>query len=126
MDIPTRNRAIKRTLSAAFAPHKVTVRGSRGTSYGWATVHIAYSPLDIDEAGKLRALAYKLLRLANIDLGSRYTDDTCEHTAPEVRVEFNRPRYWRTHRSADGKLLAYIPCGGGHGDKWIFTADGCP
>lgn len=35
-----RNRQIKKLLGAAFPGRKITVRGSRGTAYGYASVNI--------------------------------------------------------------------------------------
>ena len=57
-----RNRALKSIMSKAFAPHKVTVRGSRGTAYGWVRLHIAYSPRNRREAQELRQQVWQVIR----------------------------------------------------------------
>ncbi len=89
-DIAARNRAIKKTLAAVFGRDKVTVRGSTGTAYGYARVHINHSPRNFEQLDQLRALCRELLVKANIDLGRVYTDDTCQSTCDEVAIRFNR------------------------------------
>lgn len=89
-DIANRNRAIKKTLAAVFGRDKVTVRGDRGTAYGYASVHINHSPRDFEQLDQLRTLCRQLLIKANIDLGHRYTDDTCQNTCDEVSIRFGR------------------------------------
>lgn len=104
MSMAARNRAIKKTLEVAFGRGKITVRGSRGTAYGYVDVRIDWTPLDADQASEMRAQCKALLRAARIDLGRRYTDDTCQFESDECTVSFNRSRYYRTMRHADGTL----------------------
>ena len=107
-DIAARNRAIKSTLEKAFGRGKVTVRGSRGTGYGYVSVQIDWTPLDSDKAGEMREQCYALLRAANVDLGRRYTDDTCQYTCTECSISFNAARYYRTMRHDDGTMSAIV------------------
>lgn len=106
MDTATRNRAIKKTLQAAFGRDKVTVRGDRGTAYGWVSVKIDWTPLDSDKAQEMRGLCVRLLRAANIELGRTYTDDTCQTETHKCSIDFNPSRYYRTTRLSNGALAA--------------------
>ncbi|MDE2103948.1 MAG: hypothetical protein KGL39_42320 [Patescibacteria group bacterium] len=103
-DPATRNRMIKKTLELAFGRGKVRVRGSRGTSYGYVTVNIDWTPLDHDKAREMRGLCKQLLRAAGIDLGHAYADDTCQWETDRCTIEFNRARYHRTMRHSDGSM----------------------
>lgn len=104
MDIASRNRAIKKTLEAAFGRGKITVRGSRGTGYGYVHVRIDWTPLDHDQAQRMQAECKSLLRAAKIDLGRAYTDDTCQFECDQCSLSFNPSRYYRTMRHADGTM----------------------
>ena len=99
-----RNRAIKKTLEAAFGKGKVRVHGSRGTAYGYVTAHIDWTPLDVDQRGRMEAQCRALLIAANIDLGRAYTDDTCEFETDMCRVEFNTCRFYKTMKHSDGTM----------------------
>lgn len=107
-DIAARNRAIKRTLEAAFGRGKVTVRGSRGTGYGYVHVAIDWTPLDYEKAREMEAQCFALLRAAKIDLGRRYTDDTCQYTCTECSISFNPPRFYLTQRHSDGNTSGLV------------------
>jgi hypothetical protein len=102
--ITERNRAIKRTLESAFGRGKVKVRGSRGTGIGYVHVAIDWTPLDSEQYREMVALCKQLLQAARIDLGRRYTDDTCLHVTDECAIRMNPPRFYRTMRLANGKL----------------------
>ena len=88
----------------AFGRGRVTVRGSRGTAYGWATVNVDWTPLDADQSAEMRAHCFALLRAAHIDLGTTWTDDDCQHTMTKCHLSFNAARYYRTMRHADGTM----------------------
>jgi hypothetical protein len=75
MDIAERNRTIKRVLEQAFGRGNVTVRGSRGTAYGWVTVHIKYSPHDREQRRELIAQVWKLFAAAGIKIDTYGYDD---------------------------------------------------
>lgn len=75
MSCAERNRALKSIMAKAFAPHKVSVRGSRGTAYGWVSLHIAYAPRNRREAEELRAKVWKVIRAAKIEIGTYGYDD---------------------------------------------------
>jgi hypothetical protein len=75
MSTADRNRTLKSVIAKAFAPHKVSVRGSRGTAYGWVRVHIAYSPRNVREARELRATVWQVIRDNNISIGTYGYDD---------------------------------------------------
>lgn len=115
MTIAERNRAIKKTLEQAFGRGKVRVRGSRGTGYGWVSVHIDWTPLDADQAREMRGKCKQLLRAAKIDLGHSYTDDTCLYESDRCDISFNPTRYYRTMRMSDGRLAALTDY---HASEW--------
>lgn len=56
MSMAIRNRAIKKTLEAAFGRGKITVRGSRGTGYGYVHAHVDWTPLDVERASRMRGV----------------------------------------------------------------------
>lgn len=70
-----RNRQIKKALTAAFKPHKVTVKGSRGTATGWVSIKIDYRPRDRDELTELKAKVWQLFAAAGIKIGTYGYDD---------------------------------------------------
>lgn len=70
-----RNREIKKLLTKAFAPNKVTVNGSRGTAAGWVSIKINYRPRDLDEERELKAKVWALLDAAKIEIGTYGYDD---------------------------------------------------
>ncbi len=70
-----RNRKIKQVLTAAFGPGKVTVRGSKGSAYGWVHINIAYAPKDAEERDQLKAKVWQLFKAANIEIGTYGYDD---------------------------------------------------
>jgi hypothetical protein len=74
-DIATRNRNLKKVLEQAFGRGKVTVRGSRGTAYGWVRVQIAYAPRNNREATELRTQVNALIKAAKIEIGTYGYDD---------------------------------------------------
>ena len=75
MSCAERNRAIKKLLEQAFGRGKVTVKGSRGTAYGWVRVHIAYSPRNNREAQELRSEVSRLIKVGKIEIGTYGYDD---------------------------------------------------
>jgi hypothetical protein len=103
-ELAIRNRQIKTTLESIFGKGKVTVRGSRGTGYGWVSVHVDWTPLDSDQSARMHAECKALLHAAKIDLGHSFTDDTCQYTSDQCHLSFNRARYFRAIKHADGSL----------------------
>ncbi len=112
MSTATRNRALKTILTAAFAPHKVSVTGSRGTAYGWVTVKIGYSPRNNREAGELRQKVHQLIKAGNIEIGTYGYDDPGSDYGhgSTINISFDRTREqadyhgegaWRHHLSAE-------------------------
>jgi len=75
MSMAERNRALKKTLEQAFGRGKVSVKGSRGTAYGWVKVEIAYAPRDSAERDELKAKVWELIREAKIEVGTYGYDD---------------------------------------------------
>jgi len=108
MDIAERNRAIKRTLEAAFGRGKVRVRGSRGTACGWVSMSIDWTPLDNDKRQEMEAQVWALLGAAGLakEIGTYGYDDPGSDYGYGNRcsINFNRCRYYRTMRHADGSL----------------------
>ena len=114
-----RNRAIKKTLEAAFGRGKVTVRGSRGTAWGWVSVYIDWTPLDGDKSREMHEHCKALLRAAKIDLGKAWTDDTCQYETDKCHISFNRARYARTMKHPDGTMSVMREW---HGGEWESQA----
>jgi hypothetical protein len=75
MSYAERNRLIKKVLTEAFKPHKVTVKGSRGTATGWVSIKIDYRPKDRDERDQLKAKVWQLFAAAKIEIGTYGYDD---------------------------------------------------
>jgi hypothetical protein len=90
-DIAARNRQIKKTLEQAFGRGKVSVRGDRGTAYGWVDVKINHTPRTWEVARELRAHVMALLDAAKIQIG-RY--DSGDYGAGrEIHIGFNSPQH---------------------------------
>lgn len=108
MTIAERNRAIKRTLESAFGKGKVSVRGSRGTAYGWVNAEIDWTPRDIDQASEMKTHVWALLTAAKLDseIGTYGYDDPGSDYGygNKLSISFNSPRYHRTMRLSDGGL----------------------
>lgn len=94
MEIAERNRTLKALVSKAFEPHKVTVRGHRGTSIGWVTVHIGYAPRNRRESEELRAKVWALIRGAKIEIGTFGYDDPGSDYGhgSTIHIDFDRCR----------------------------------
>lgn len=112
MSTADRNRAIKTMLTKAFAPHKVSVTGDRGTAYGWVNVKIAYAPRNQRETTELRAKVMALLAATKIEIGTYgYNDPGSDYGhGKEINISFDRVREqadyhgegaWRHHLSAE-------------------------
>jgi hypothetical protein len=109
MTIAERNRAIKRTLESAFGKGKVSVRGARGTAYGWLTCAIDFTPRDIEQRNELTGLVWDLLTAAKLEseIGSYgYNDPGADYgCGRNIHINFNDCRYYRTMRLSDGSLV---------------------
>jgi hypothetical protein len=75
MTIAERNRLIKKILTDAFGTGNVTVRGSRGTAYGWVSVRINYTPHDPERRREVESLIWKLFEQAKIEIDTYGCDD---------------------------------------------------
>lgn len=75
MTTADRNRQIKQVLTQAFGAGKVTVRGSRGSAYGWVHINIAYAPKDIEERRELTSKVWDLFKAAGITIDTYGYDD---------------------------------------------------
>lgn len=93
-NIAERNRNLKKLMQKAFAGHKITVRGSRGTAYGWVTLHIGYSPRNVREAQELRAEVWNLINAAKIEIGTYGYDDPGSDYGygKEIHIDFDAVR----------------------------------
>lgn len=115
MTIAERNRALKKILETAFGRGKVSVRGSRGTAYGYVTASIDWTPLDVDQRREMEALVWQLIRKAGIDkhIGTYGYDDPGSDYGygSELSIGFNSPRYYRTMKHSDGTMS-------GQRDRW--------
>lgn len=94
MEIAERNRLIKKVLSKEFGSGKVTVRGSRGTAYGWVTVKIDVRPDDSEHRDKMKARVWELFDKHEIKIGSYGTpgDMGCDYGwGREIHLDFGLP-----------------------------------
>lgn len=109
MTTAERNRAIKRVVSDAFPGRRVTVRGSRGTAYGWVRVKIDWTPLDCEKAREMTALIWQLLTAAGLDkqIGTYGYDDPGSDygCGREIHIDFNSARFRRTMVMSDGTVV---------------------
>lgn len=108
MTIAERNRAIKRTLETAFGRGKVSVRGSRGTAYGWVSVHIDWTPLDVEKRREMETLVWQLISKADLskEIGAYgYNDPGSDYGhGNKISINFNTARYFRTMKHSDGSM----------------------
>lgn len=88
MEIAARNRAIKKVVEEAFGRGKVTVRGHRGTSYGWVTINIDYAPRNNEEWRELDSKVRALIRAAGIPTSKFYSDEGATYAC--MHVNFDR------------------------------------
>jgi len=103
--IAKRNREIKRALEQAFGRGKVTVRGSRGTGYGWVSVRIAYAPRDRQQSQELNSKAQQLACAAAKAAGSSIGTYGCGDPGSDygygrqINISFEQPRSseWRAY-----------------------------
>jgi len=105
MSCAERNRALKALLSKAFAPHKVTVKGSRGTAYGWVTIKISYAPKTRDEQRELEAKVWELIRTAKIEIGTYGYDDPGSDYGhgSTMHLNFDTEHLWAAERARMGQ-----------------------
>lgn len=75
MDIATRNRTIKKVLTQAFPGKKITVRGSRGSAYGWVSVKIDHTPVNRESRDALTVAIWKLFDINGIKIDTYGYDD---------------------------------------------------
>lgn len=75
MQIAERNRLIKKVLTKEFAPATVTVRGSRGTAYGWVSIKVDKRPADREQRDAWKARVWELFEANKIEIGSYGYDD---------------------------------------------------
>ena len=112
MQIAERNRLLKKVIAAAFAPHKVSVRGSRGTAYGWVRVHIEYAPRNWREAEEVRKAVWAVINANKIEIGTYGYDDPGSDYGhgSKIHIDFERCREtadshgedsWKQRLSAD-------------------------
>src|SRR5512139_3939542 len=81
MSTAERNRKLKKILSDHFGNGKVTVRGHRGTAYGWVSVNIDLVPDSIEHRRELESKVWELIEANDIKIGSYGTpgDMGCDY-----------------------------------------------
>lgn len=92
MEAAERNREIKKVLTKAFGAGKVTVKGSRGTAYGWVRVNIAYAPKDTAERDALKAKVWDLFKAAKIEIDTYGYDDPGSDYGSKMHLDFEQCR----------------------------------
>jgi len=98
--VATRNRLIKKVLSSEFGRDNVSVRGSRGSAYGWVDIKIkAKKPhgwecdwrcsLCREVSDKIKERAWQILKETGLDreLYTYYDDMGYEHKKCIITVE---------------------------------------
>ena len=97
METNERNKRIKKELSKVFGKENVSVRGDRGTAYGWVNIKIkSNSPPDVnsddyyEKSREIENKVWEVLRNTNLDkeLGRYYDDMGFKHTEALVFVRF--------------------------------------
>jgi hypothetical protein len=89
-NIAERNRLIKKVLTAEFGAGKVSVKGSRGTAYGWVTVKIDVAPKDRDDRDAKKARVWELFKANKIQIGTYgYNDPGSDYGyGSKINIEF--------------------------------------
>lgn len=93
MEIAVRNRLIKKVLTAEFGC-SVTVRGSRGTAYGWVSVNVDKRPKDSEERDAWKARVWELFAANGIKIGTYGTpgDMGCDYGwGSTIHLDFGLP-----------------------------------
>lgn len=97
--VARRNKLIKKALAAEFGYKNVSVKGDRGTAYGWVDIKIKVKkthrecdwlcPLCRDERWRVRDKVWKILKETGLDkeLSTYYDDMNCERKECIIRVE---------------------------------------
>lgn len=86
-----RNRKLKSVLSSAFRNHKVSVRGHRGTAYGWVTVSVQAAPIHLQHRRRMEAKVWRIIGKHDIKIGSYGTpgDMGCDYGwGREIHINF--------------------------------------
>lgn len=93
MQIAERNRLIKKVLTAEFGKGTVTVRGSRGTAYGWVSVKINVRPANAEQRDAFKARVWDLFRQANIEIDTYgYNDPGSDYGyGSKIHLDFDLP-----------------------------------
>lgn len=93
MSYAERNREIKKILEAQFGRGKVTVKGSRGTAYGWVSIHIDYSPKDNEHRSQITKVIWKMFEAKDIKIGTYGYDDPGSDYGygKKIHLDFNLP-----------------------------------
>ena len=120
MTTAERNRALKKVLEQAFGRGKVSVRGSRGTAYGWVSVNIDFAPRNWRESEELRGKVMQLIAAAGIEIGTYGYDDpgsdygfgktiNVSFRAVREQADHHGGEFWRQRLSAEDwdKLYGY-------------------
>lgn len=85
-----RNRQIKKVVEQAFGRGKVSVRGSRGSAYGWVTVDIAHAPRNWEQSRELSRQVMALLKAAKIEIGTYGSPGGDYGCGREIHINFER------------------------------------
>jgi len=96
----TRNRLIKKALAAEFGYENVSVKGDRGTAYGWVKIKIKarkphsggcewLCPLCREEMNKIVGRVWRILKESGLEreLYTYYDDIGCERKECIIEVE---------------------------------------
>jgi hypothetical protein len=112
MTTAQRNRALKSAISQAFPSCKVTVRGSRGTAYGWVSLYIGHAPRNRRDAEELRRQVWAVIKANNITVDTYGYDDPGSDYGfgSKINISFDAYREqadcwgddaWKHHLSAE-------------------------
>jgi hypothetical protein len=98
--VARRNRLIKKALAAEFGQGNVSVKGDRGTAYGWVDIKIRYKKPHNEECDwrcslcnelrdKVKQRAWQILKDTGLDkeISTYYDDMNYEHKECIITVE---------------------------------------
>ena len=101
METNERNKRIKTEISKVFGRENVSVKGDKGTAYGWVVINIkSNNPIDANcddyRENRLRKSlnienrVWEVLRKANLvkELGTYYDDEGGKHPEVNISVKF--------------------------------------
>jgi hypothetical protein len=102
MRVVERNRAIKKALARFFGRENISVKGDRGTAYGWVNIEVRARKLHSGECDwhcllcrdakdKIKEKVWQILKETGLDkeLYTYYDDMGCQHKECSITVDLS-------------------------------------